>query len=79
MPNPLLLSPSGEARGSLPYNFPDDPPATLRVTFAEWRSDFPHRIDLYLSDPRASGNRALPALHWSSKEKKFASDQDGDS
>jgi hypothetical protein len=73
MPNPLLFLPSGEVSGSLPYNFPDDPPAELRVTFAQWEGGFPERIELYLADPRAASNRSLPPLIWDANEKKFAS------
>src|SRR5260370_32527594 len=40
MPHPGIFSPSGETLGSLPYNFPDDPPAELRVTFTRWVDDF---------------------------------------
>jgi hypothetical protein len=71
MPNPLLFLPSGEVVGSLPYNFPDDPPAELRVTFAQWERDFPERIELYLTDPRAGGDRSLPPLHWESSQQKY--------
>jgi len=71
MPNPLLFLPSGQVAGSLPYNFPDDPPAELRVTFAHWEQDFPQRIDLYLTDPRAAGDRSLPSLQWDKDQKKY--------
>lgn len=71
MPNPLLFLPSGDDAGSLPYNFPDDPPAELRVTFTDWNQDFPQRIDLYLTDPRAAGDRSLPSLRWDKSQKKY--------
>src|ERR1700676_1556133 len=45
LPSPLLLLPSGRVSGSLPYNFPDDPPAELRVTFDQWERDFPRRVE----------------------------------
>lgn len=76
MPDPLLFLPSGEVLGYLPYNFPDDPPAELRVTFARWEQGFPERIDLYLTDPRAGGNRSLPSLVWDSGQKKFLSQEE---
>jgi hypothetical protein len=77
MPRPLLFLPSGEVAGSLPYNFPDDPPAELRVTFMRWVEGFPERIELYLSDPRAAGDRSLPPLIWDESKKKFVSKEDG--
>ena len=77
MPSPLLLLPSGEVSGSLPYNFPDDPPAELRVTFARWVQGFPRRIELYLTDPRAAGDRPLSPLIWDERKKKFASKENG--
>lgn len=79
MPSPLLFLPSGEVSGSLPYNFPDDPPAELRVTFAQWKGDFPERIELHLTDPRAAGDRSLPPLIWVATEKKFAPKEKGSS
>lgn len=77
MPSPLLFLPSGEVSGSLPYNFPDDPPAELRVTFAQWERGFPERIELYLTDPRAGGNRSLPPLVWDASQKRFVSKEKG--
>jgi hypothetical protein len=71
LPSPLLFLPSGEVAGSLPYNFPDDPPAELRVTFANWQADFPQRIDLFLTDARAGGNRSLPSMVWDKSQKKY--------
>jgi hypothetical protein len=71
LPSPLLFLPSGEVAGSLPYNFPDDPPAELRVTFANWQAGFPQRIDLFLTDVRAGGNRSLPSMLWDKSQKKY--------
>ena len=71
LPHPILFLPSGHVAGSLPYNFPDDPPAELRVTFTRWEHDFPQQIELFLTDPRASGNRSLPALVWSESQRKY--------
>jgi hypothetical protein len=79
MPHPLLFSPAGAVLGSLPYNFPDDPPAELRVTFAQWEDDFPQRIDLFLTDPRAAGSRSLPPLVWDQNQRKFATKGEGSS
>ncbi|GEM_PF-6509578 len=76
MPRPLLFLPSGAALGSLPYNFPEDPPAELRVTFARWVQGFPERIELYLTDPRAAGDRSLSPLIWDESKKKFASKEE---
>jgi hypothetical protein len=72
-PRPLLFSPSGALWGSLPYSFPDDPPAELRVTFTRWEHDFPQKIELYLTDPRASGDRSLPPMVWDPSQKRFLS------
>jgi hypothetical protein len=64
MPRPLVFLTSGHLAGTLPANFPDAPPAELRVTFARWKNDFPLRIDFFLTDPRAGGLRSLPSLRW---------------
>lgn len=71
MPRPLLFSPAGSVLGSLPYNFPDDPPTRLRVTFSGWVNGFPNRIELFLKDPAALGDRSLPPLLWDENQKKF--------
>jgi hypothetical protein len=76
LPNPLLFLPSGDVLGSLPYNFPDDPPAELRVTFTQWEQGFPERIELYLTDPRAAGSRPLPPLRWNAAQRKFLSPEE---
>lgn len=76
LPSPLLFLPAGQISGTLPYNFPDDPPAELRVTFTRWEQGFPRRIELFLTDPRASGNRSLPPLEWNDAEKKFRSKEE---
>lgn len=77
LPHALLFTPEGEAIGSLPSAFPDDPPAELRVTFTDWKADFPQRIELFETDPRASGNRALPDLVWDASRKTFVTNQEG--
>lgn len=76
LPSPLLFLPSGGLLGSLPYNFPDDPPAELRVTFVQWDQGFPLRLELFVTDPRASGNRSLPPLVWDNAQKKYLSGKD---
>jgi hypothetical protein len=73
LPHAMLFSPSGKVLGSLPYNFPDDPPAELRVTFTHWEDDFPQRVGLRLKDPRAAGPRPLPSLFWDRKQGTFVS------
>lgn len=70
-PKPLLFLPSGARVGSLPFNFPDDPPTELRVTFTSWNGNFPHRIELYLKDPAALGDRSLPPQIWDAAQRKF--------
>lgn len=71
LPKPMLFSPDGRSLGTLPYNFPDDPPQALEVTFTRWINDFPHRIELFLSDPAALGDRALPPLDWDERRAMF--------
>ena len=71
MPKPLLFTPAGKVVGSLPYNFPDDPPFSLEVTFTEWKSGFPQRIELFLRDPTVSGDHALTPLAWDAAANRF--------
>jgi hypothetical protein len=77
LPHALLFTSEGEAIGSLPSAFPEDPPAELRVTFTDWKAGFPQRIELFETDPRASGNRALPELVWDASRKTFVKSQEG--
>ena len=72
MPHPLLFLPSGQVAGSLPANFPDDPPASLQVTFANWHADFPQRVKLFLVDPRAAGSQTLPSLRWDATHQSYS-------
>jgi len=71
MPRPILFSPTGTVLGRLPFNFPDDPPAELRVTFAEWQAGFPARVELFLKDPAAGGDRSLRPLVWDPQRAEF--------
>ena len=71
MPEPILFSLTGQILGRLPFNFPDDPPTELRVTFCAWKERFPQRIDLFLKDPAVLGNRTLPPLIWDSTKGVF--------
>src|SRR5688572_13132240 len=71
LPKPMLFAPDGRSLGLLPSNFPDDPPRALKVTFTRWINDFPHRIELFLSDPAALGDRALPPLDWDERRAMF--------
>lgn len=71
MPRPLLLTASGDPVGRLPFNFPDDPPRELTVTFRDWKDGFPRRIDLFVKDPAVLGDRELPPLHWDGAGRQF--------
>jgi hypothetical protein len=73
MPQPLLFSPGGSQLGTLPYNFPDDPPLQLHVTFTDWVRGFPQRIDLRVIDPTAGGDRDLPSLVWDEPRSRYMS------
>jgi hypothetical protein len=64
MPRPILFSPTGTVLGRLPVNFPDDPPEELQVTFSDWQASFPARVELFVKDPAAGGNRSLRPLLW---------------
>jgi hypothetical protein len=70
-PRPILFSPTGKVLGTLPYNFPDDPPTELRVTFSDWRRGFPMRIEMFLKDPAAGGDRNLRPLVWNPRREEF--------
>jgi hypothetical protein len=72
MPRPILFSPEGVKVGTLPYNFPDDPPFALEVTCAGWREGFPHRLELFLRDPTVSGDHALAPLVWDTARRSFS-------
>jgi hypothetical protein len=75
MPKPLLLTTSGATVGRLPFNYPDDPPAALTVTFHDWRDGFPRRIELFVKDPAALGDRALPPLRWNETSRQFVAER----
>lgn len=71
MPRPLIVAADGSTVGELPYNYPDDPPFDLRVRFVAWSDGWPQRIELQLTDPTVSGNRALPPLLWDPATRRF--------
>jgi hypothetical protein len=71
MPRPILFSPTGKVLGRLPYNFPDDPPTELQVTFSDWQAGFPARVELFLKDPAAGGDRRLRPLVWDRQRAEF--------
>jgi hypothetical protein len=70
-PRPILFSPTGKVLGRLPYNFPDDPPTELRVTFSDWRGGFPMRVDMFIKDPAAGGDRNLRPLVWNRQREEY--------
>jgi hypothetical protein len=70
MPRPLILLPGGTAVGRLPYNYPDDPPATTRLQFSAWRNAIPERIEIRLRDPTVSGDRAVVLL-WNAERREY--------
>jgi hypothetical protein len=76
MPAPLLFTPGGRLVGELPSNFPSDPPADLRVDFADWKRGLPFRIDLCVSSPGASGGQWLKPLHCLAEVARYAAGED---
>jgi hypothetical protein len=76
MPAPLLFSPEGRRVGELPSNFPSDPPAELRVEFADWKQGYPLRIDLCVSSPTASGDQWLKPLRYQADAGRYAAGED---
>jgi hypothetical protein len=70
-PLPVLLSPSGRKYGTLPVNFPVDPPVALVPVFSRWKNGFPHEIRLLMIDPTPDGNHWLNPLHWDPRSQVF--------
>jgi hypothetical protein len=71
LPKPVLLDAAGDTVGRLPFSFPDDPPFALEVSFAQWKDGRPERIELFLRDPTAGGDRQLDPLIWDSAARRF--------
>jgi hypothetical protein len=71
LPKARLVLPDGTDVGALPFAFPFDPPVSLEVTFTEWKSTFPRRIELAVDDPAVDGHRALPTLNWNEQLRKY--------
>lgn len=72
LPLPLLFDPTGRELGTLPANFPSDPPAELELRFSQWRDGSPRRIGLCLRTPAAGGDQPLPALHFDPGSGRYA-------
>jgi hypothetical protein len=70
-PKPILVTPAGHMVGRLPLNFPDDPPLVLHVTFVDWAEAWPRRIEMFVQDPTATGDHALPPLIWDASGNRF--------
>ncbi len=64
MPQPLLLSSGGQVLGTLPSNFPDDPPSSLRLRFVGWHDGLPDEIRLCLSSDTPAGQQPLAPLRY---------------
>jgi hypothetical protein len=73
MPKPILFTPGGENVGTLPLNFPDDPPFALQVTFANWENRWPRRIEMFVKDPTVTGDHSLEPLVWDEARRRFDS------
>jgi hypothetical protein len=73
IPDPVISDTNGQLVGTLPEGFPVDPPGRLRVTFADWRSGFPWRIDLYEAGQSAVSPHPLPPLQWDPLRHRFLS------
>lgn len=73
LPLPLLLDRNGRELGTLPANFPSDPPAELELRFSQWRDGRPHRIGLCLRSPAAGGDQPLPALRFDPASGRYSS------
>lgn len=71
MPRPLLLAPDGRVLGTLPANFPDDPPASLRLRFADWHDGLPAEIRMCLSSPTPAGDQPLAPLRWQAATHRY--------
>jgi hypothetical protein len=74
MPNPMLIDGTGHQVGTLPVNFPTDPPDELQINFREWSGALPRIIDLCVRSPTASGDQALPTLVYRKKSGRFERD-----
>jgi hypothetical protein len=72
MPAPLIFTADGKIIGALPMNYPDDPPNTLVLSFRDWKDDYPHRIEMKVSSPTASGDQVLPPLVWDEAKSNYS-------
>ena len=70
-PRPIVAGPDGKVLGSLPMNFPRDPPRTLDVTFVRWSDNFPQQIQFWVEDPTVLGNHSVPPIDWDAKRGRF--------
>jgi hypothetical protein len=73
-PKPIILSTAGQVIGRLPHSYPDDPPVSIRLSFDEWKDEFPRRIEIMVEDPTVSGNHMLPMI-WDRMENRFKTSQ----
>jgi len=74
MPRPLLFLPGGVPVGSLPVNYPDDPPHELAVAFTAWRRGFPERINLTMKSPTVAEGQKLPSLVWDGTARRYVAE-----
>jgi hypothetical protein len=71
LPRPLLMAPDGRVLGTLPSNFPDDPPASLRLRFVGWHDGLPAEIRMCLASPTPAGDQPLAPLRWQSATHRY--------
>jgi hypothetical protein len=65
------MTPEGRVLGTLPANFPDDPPASLRLRFALWHDGLPGEIRLCLRSPTPAGDQPLAPLRWQAAAHRY--------
>jgi hypothetical protein len=71
MPRPILRSMDGKEVGQLLYNYPDDPPREVELTFLDWRDGRPHQIDAVVRDPTVSGDHKLTPMRWDAASGRY--------
>lgn len=68
VPRPVILLPGGRPVGRLPYNYPDDPPVTTTLEFAQWQAGIPYRITIRVQG--RSGAQVL-AMMWDGTNRRY--------
>jgi hypothetical protein len=70
-PRSLALDGRGHVLGTLSDSFPENPPGKLRVTFADCRDGWPHRIELYGAGVSALQPGPLPPMLWDPQGEQY--------